>query len=378
VSGSVQLRPPLAESGAGGNGGPQPRRCRRRLVWTALGVVCAGAVGAAVWALTDVGGSSSSETETVVATSTAEVARRDLAQTETFDGTLAFADSRTVVTQSMGTVTALAAEGSTRRRGQILYRVDQRPVILLIGRAPAWRRLEEGIEGRDVLQLERNLKRLGYEPGTVDREFDSDTEEAVEDWQADLGVDETGAVEPGDILFSRELVRVGAHSATVGESVQPGTPILEISSSTQVVTVELELADRTLVARGDQVTVELPDESEIAGRIAGIGSVAQATTDEETGEETGSTVEVTIRLSERARGLTQAPVDVVVVTDSQEGVLAVPVTALVALLGGGYAVEVPNAQTTRLVQVEPGMYADGYVEIAEGDLAEGDTVVVPQ
>jgi membrane fusion protein, multidrug efflux system len=378
VSGSVQLRPPVAESGAGGNGGPQPRRRRRRLVWTALGVVCAGAVGAAVWALTDVGGSSSSETEAVVTTSTAEVARRDLAQTETFDGTLGFADSRTVVTQSMGTVTALAPEGSTRRRGQILYRVDQRPVILLIGQAPAWRRLEEGIEGRDVLQLERNLKKLGYDPGTVDREFDSDTEEAVEDWQADLGVDETGAVEPGDILFSREPVRVGAHSASVGESVQPGTPVLEISSSTQIVTVELELADRTLVVRGDQVTVELPDESEIAGRIAGIGSVAQATMDEETGEETGSTVEVTIRLSERARGLTQAPVDVVVVTDSREGVLAAPVTALVALLGGGYAVEVPNAQTTRLVQVEPGMYADGYVEIAEGELAEGDTVVVPQ
>ena len=208
MSGSVQLRPPVAESGAGGNGGPQPRRRRRRLVWTALGVVCVCAVGTAVWALTDVGGSSSSETETVVATATAEVTRRDLAQTETFDGTIGFADSRTVVTQSMGTVTALAPEGSMRRRGEILYRVDQRPVILLIGRAPAWRRLEEGNEGRDVLQLEQNLKKLGYEPGTVDREFDSDTKEAVEDWKADLGVDETGAVEPADILFSRESVRV--------------------------------------------------------------------------------------------------------------------------------------------------------------------------
>lgn len=378
MSGSVQLRPPVAESGAGGNGGPQPRRRRRRLVWTALGLACAGAVGAAVWALTDVGDSSSSETETVVATSTAEVARRDLAQTETFDGTLGFADSRTVVTQSMGTVTALASEGATRRRGQVLYRVDQRPVVLLIGKVPTWRRLEEGIEGRDVLQLERNLKKLGYDPGTVDREFDSETEEAVEDWQEDMGVDETGAVEPGEIMVSPEPVRVGAHLASVGQAVQPGSEILEISSSTQVVTVELELADRPLVARGDRVTVELPDESELAGRIVDIGSVAQATTDEETGEETGSTVEVTIQLSERARGLDQAPVDVVVVTDSQEDVLAVPVTALVALLGGGYAVEVPDAQTTRLVPVEPGMYADGYVEIAEGDLAQGDTVVVPQ
>jgi peptidoglycan hydrolase-like protein with peptidoglycan-binding domain len=340
----------------------------------ALAVVAG--VGIAAWLLTDVGGDQP-ESEGTVATGTTEAAVRDLVQTETFSGTLGFAGTQSLVGRSGGTVTALAPEGATRRRGGVLYRVDQRPVVLLIGNVPAWRRLEDGVEGRDVLQLEQNLKALGYDPGTVDREFDSDTKEAVEDWQADLGIEETGVVEPGDVVFSPGPVRVGAHVAEVGSAAQPGLELMEISSTEQVVTVELDVADRALVAEGDEVTVELPDESQVAGTIAAIGSVAQATTDE-SGETTGSTVEVTVELAEPAAGLDQAPVDVEVVTDSKEGVLTVPVTALLALLGGGYAVEVPEGETTRLVAVEPGMYADGYVEVAGGELAEGDTVVVPQ
>jgi peptidoglycan hydrolase-like protein with peptidoglycan-binding domain len=378
VSGSVQPRPKSAETAPGGNGAPPARRSRRRLLWAALAVAGSGAVGVAAWALVDVGGTSGSEAGGAVATATTEVTRRNLARTETFAGTLGFADPRTVTSNAPGTVTALAPEGATRRRGGILYRVDQRPVVLLIGELPAWRRLEAGVEGRDVLQLERNLKRLGYDPGTVDREFDWETEAAAEEWQQDLGVEEIGAVELGDVLFSPGPVRVGSQLASVGEKVQPGSELLEVSSATQIVTVELEVADRPLVAKGDEVTVELPDESELAGTIVDVGTVAQATTDEQTGETTGSTVEVTIELSGGVRGLDEAPVDVIVVTDSKEGVLAVPVTALVALLGGGYGVEVPDGETTRVVAVEPGMYADGYVEVVEGELAEGDIVVVPQ
>jgi peptidoglycan hydrolase-like protein with peptidoglycan-binding domain len=301
---------------------------------------------------------------------------RDLVQTETFSGTLGFAGAQRLAAGSGGTITALAPEGSTRRRGGILYRVDQRPVVLLIGDLPAWRRLEDGVEGRDVLQLEQNLKALGYDPGTVDREFDDDTEEAVEEWQADLGLEQTGAVEPGQVVFSPGPVRIGAHVAAVGQAAQPGVEIMQVSSATQVVTVELDVADRTLVAEGDEVTVELPDESEVTATISSIGAVAEATTDE-SGQTTGAAIELIVELpAGTATGLDQAPVDVNVVTDSAEGVLAVPVTALLALLGGGYAVEVPDGETTRLVEVTPGMFADGYVEI-EGELAEGDTVLVP-
>jgi multidrug efflux pump subunit AcrA (membrane-fusion protein) len=79
-----------------------------------------------------------------------------------------------------------------------------------------------------------------------------------------------------------------------------------------------------------------------------------------------------------AAGLDQAPVDVEVITDRADGVMAVPVTALVALAEGGYAVEVEQPDgTTRLVAVDPGMYAEGLVEVASDGLQPGDRVVAP-
>jgi peptidoglycan hydrolase-like protein with peptidoglycan-binding domain len=379
MSGSVELRPRPTDAGTEENGAPpqSPRR-RRRLAWTVLGLAAAVGVGIAAWLLVDVGGGEA-EDGGAVATATTEVARRDLASTETFTGTLGYDDERAVVATGVGTITKLAPEGAVRSRGQVLYRIDQRPVVLLRGDLPAWRRLELGVVGRDVLQLERNLNALGYDPGTVDREFDSDTQDAVESWQADLGMEETGAVEASDIVFSPTNVRIASHAAAVGQSLQPGTEVLGISSTTQAVTVELDVSEQSLIAEGDEVTVELPDETQVTGVVARIGTVAEATTDEQTGETTGTTIEVTIELTgDVSTNLDQAPVDVSVVTESKEDALAVPVTALLALLGGGYAVEVPDGTTTRLVAVEPGLYADGYVEIAEGELAEGDTVVVPR
>jgi multidrug efflux pump subunit AcrA (membrane-fusion protein) len=71
-------------------------------------------------------------------------------------------------------------------------------------------------------------------------------------------------------------------------------------------------------------------------------------------------------------------VDVDVVSDSVSGVVAVPVSALVALSEGGYAVEVQqNDGSTVLVAVEPGFYADGLVEVTETQVTPGMLVVVP-
>ena len=57
---------------------------------------------------------------------------------------------------------------------------------------------------------------------------------------------------------------------------------------------------------------------------------------------------------------------------------AVPVSALVALAEGGYAVEVQQADgTTVLAAVEPGFYADGLVEITDTQVQPGMVVIVP-
>ena len=52
----------------------------------------------------------------------------------------------------------------------MLYRVDNRPVLLLCGTVPAYRALHVGVKGPDVRQLNRNLhvrgrQRLHHEDG---------------------------------------------------------------------------------------------------------------------------------------------------------------------------------------------------------------------
>ena len=61
-------------------------------------------------------------------------------------------------------------------------------------------------------------------------------------------------------------------------------------------------------------------------------------------------------------------------------VLAVPVTALLALAGGGYAVEVvADDGTHHLEAVTPGLFDDaaGRVQVSGSELAAGQRVVVP-
>jgi multidrug efflux pump subunit AcrA (membrane-fusion protein) len=91
------------------------------------------------------------------------------------------------------------------------------------------------------------------------------------------------------------------------------------------------------------------------------------------------TIEVTIAVdAPEAATYDQAPVEVGIVRQARENVLAVPVNALVALLEGGYAVERVAADgTSGLVGVEPGIFEDGWVEVRGDGLDAGDAVVVP-
>jgi hypothetical protein len=98
-----------------------------------------------------------------------------------------------------------------------------------------------------------------------------------------------------------------------------------------------------------------------------------------TGPDAQTTFEILIGLDDAsaAVGFDEAPVDVQVITDQQLGAMSVPVSSLLALAEGGYAVEVDrcNGQTA-LVAVDPGMYADGYVAVEADGLQPGDRVVM--
>ena len=88
------------------------------------------------------------------------------------------------------------------------------------------------------------------------------------------------------------------------------------------------------------------------------------------------TVPVEVRLADerRARTLDAAPVDVLLTTERRADVLAVPVTALLALAEGGYAVETAGGA---LLAVKPGLHAGGFVEVSGDGVHAGLLIVVP-
>jgi peptidoglycan hydrolase-like protein with peptidoglycan-binding domain len=355
----------------------------RRIAIPLAAVAVVTLAGGAVWALAGAGSASGTESTTAAHT-TATVQRLDLVQHETVAGTLAYDDSHALYAQRSGTVTALRRPGAVVERGEALYWVDAEPVALFYGSVPMWRRLDaSSSDGADVRQLEQNLVALGYDPYAsieVDEDWDWATTAAVKRRQEDLGRTETGAVELGEIVFLPGSRRIGEQRTTVGAPVQPGGEVMDTSSTSQVVTVALDADKRSLVKTGDKVTAELPDGSTVQGTIADVSKVAESEQDPQSGEEGGPTIEVLIELARGSKTgyFDEAPVDVELVKETAKNVLSVPVHALLALAEGGYAVEVVGANgVTRLVAVEPGMFADGLVEITGKEIAEGAKVVVP-
>lgn len=318
------------------------------------------------------------------ATATATVVRRSLSSRTTLSGTLGYAGSRTVVNRARGTLTWLPGVGAVVREGQVLYRVDGTPVILLYGRTPAYRDLARGakasdVTGPDVRELNRALAALGYPYGlgldTSSDRFSWATEVAVKRLQDHLGVTETGRLALGQVVFLPTALRVTAVRATLGADAVPGAAVLTATSTRRQVVVDLDTTRRSEVRVGDKVTITLPDGHTTPGRVRSIGRVARS-------GKSGTTVTVSItptRPRDTGR-LDKASVQATITTVTAKHALVVPVEALLALAGGGYAVEVvPPTGTHRLVPVTLGPFDEdaGLVRVAGNALHVGQHVVVP-
>ncbi|HMJ37865.1 MAG TPA: peptidoglycan-binding domain-containing protein [Baekduia sp.] len=369
-------------------------RTRRRVLTIGLGVAAAAALVAAgivAVARATRDGTPPASTAHVV---TAAVVRTDLATTTQVTGALGFAGAVTVVGAGTGSAfTWLPSPHTVIRRGRRLYEVDGRAVPLFFGRRPAWRTLALGVvPGRDIAQLEANLVRLGYADRsvvTIDRHFTWQTAAAVRRWQTAAGVTATGAVAPGDIAYAPGPVRVGHVAARLGTAPQPGQPILTATTTVRQVRAPLPVTLGYLVHRGDPVTVTLPDGTTTArGVITSVGRVATPGQSGDAGGGGGgqgapgatpATVTLLVRLRDAraGRSVDAAPVTIDITSARARHVLAVPVSALVALAGGGYAVEVVDARGRRLVPVRTGLFADTRVQVDGAGLAPGTRVEVP-
>ena len=322
---------------------------------------------------------------------TAAVVRTDLTSTVQEAGSLTYAGSFTVVNQVPGTAyTVLPRPGLVIRRGQRLYEVNGSPVVLFYGRRPEWRALSLGVaDGPDVAQLDANLVALGYATPAglpVSDTFTGATAAAVEQWQTAAGQAVTGVVAAGQVAYAPGPLRVTTVAAGLGAPVQPGTAVLTATSPRPVVDVPLPVSQEYLVHGGEPVTVTMPDGTAASGRVSTISPVATGARGGASpppgapgGGAASATVNVVVRLTHpsAAGHLDQAPVTVSIVSASAHGVLAVPVSALVALAGGGYAVEVEQGRSLHLVAVHTGLFGQTLVQVTGAGLRPGMRVEVP-
>jgi hypothetical protein len=353
----------------------------RTATWGIAGAAAI-AVAAAAGAVVEGRGGSAAAAPPARTATTATVTRTDLTTVEHVSGTLKYTGTHPVTSQAHGTLTSLAAEGSTVSRGQTLFEVDGSPVVLMYGDRPAWRTLTSGVKGPDVRQLDDNLVALGYatrgQLGTGDTYTDAETA-AVKRWQKALGVDQTGNVQLGAVVFLPGAVRIGAHSIEPGAAVNPGMPVSAASDTTRSVDVSLDASKQALVKTGDAVAVGLPTGVSVPGTVTDIARVARSSSSGNGGGGGGSTIDVTVTLADQGHlgSLDAAPVDVVITTQSVHGVLAVPITALTVIPGGGYAVDVIEGASRHRVPVTTGLFSDSLVEVSGTGLQEGQPVEVP-
>jgi multidrug efflux pump subunit AcrA (membrane-fusion protein) len=366
---------------------PWWRRKRRSLLVGGALVVAGG--GVLLAAISLYGDDGKPATRAGYGTTLAAVQEGPLSSQVSQSGTLSYAAAGgtpySVVNRASGTYTWVPAAGTRIDCGETLYKVGEKPVILICGSTPAYRNLAAGDDGKDVRALNKTLVDEGYadksELDPDSRYFGWATVEALEKLQDKRGTNVTGRLDLGQAVFLPGPLRISKVTVKNGTNAGPGRPIMEASSNRREVTVKLDAAQQSEVKKGDQAQITLPDNRTTAGVVSRIGTVV--TSSGKDGSDSGSAtlpVYITLKHPKDAGTLDQAPVQVQLTTDGVEHALIVPVTALIGRGGGGYAVEVAagDGGRTRIVPVTLGLFdnANGRVQVS-GALSVNDRVVVP-
>ncbi|MEV0271191.1 peptidoglycan-binding domain-containing protein [Hamadaea sp. NPDC050747] len=366
---------PVVRVGGGDVAAQLVNRRTRTAVATGAIVLVAGAATAAAVGIGDSG--PAERTAGDLPPQTAQVTRQTLQDSVEVIGDLGYGAADTAPGWIGGVVTRVPVAGAVISRGQAVYRVDDRPVVLLYGTVAAYRAMGTGTVGKDVRQLETNLKALGYQGFDVDDRFSASTATAVRRWQRALGVTQTGRVELGQVLYAAGPIRIDAVTAGVNQPTGGGQPVLTYTGTGRTITVRLEVTEQRLARVGVPVTVRMPDGTETPGRVERVATVVDEQTTGDAAPTTMIEVLVSLRDANAARGVEAAVVTVGFTAAEHVDVLTVPIAALVALAEGGYGVEVLDGTATRYLPVQPGLFAHGRVEVTGNGLAAGMTVGMP-
>jgi hypothetical protein len=342
---------------------------------------------------------------------------------------------------AVSVITTLPQRGAQLEEGQVLLTTSGRPVFLLQGDIPVYRDLFPGLTGEDVRQLETALERMKFDPGPVDGVFDEKTTAAVADWYSSAGyvpftatseqlanlrslederaiaVNEKTAAEnalalaapdskeaarrevewltflvdrltkeveaarskaespvPMDeiVFVSSFPVRVQEITARIGDPASGS--ILVVTNNQLAIDSSLPLAEAPLVKPGMTVAIDEPDlglqATGVVSRVAGTPG---------TDGVDGYHVYFEVLVDETPQRLEGVSLRLTLPVESTGGAVAVvPVSALFLAPDGTSRLQVEKNGKLEFVVVEPGLSADGFVEVTpvEGSLSAGELVLV--
>jgi peptidoglycan hydrolase-like protein with peptidoglycan-binding domain len=254
-------------------------------------------------------------------------------------------------------------------QGDVLYTVDGAPVVALDGALPAWRTMSvSSTDGADIAQLEASLVALGYDRGlkvTVDNHFDSATRTMVKAWQLGLGVEATGTVILGTVVFLPSSTTVGAVNQTVGAKVGDGDTVLTLSAAAQDVVIDVPAGDEAQVVPGLAVAI---------GNVE--GTVSRLRSADRNGSVVVQAVIAPSSPIENATG--GSTVKVTLTLQNDAGVLIVPAETLVSRLDGTYAVQAQTSDgSTSWLTVELLGVSGGNIAIRGDGVSEGTVLLLP-
>jgi peptidoglycan hydrolase-like protein with peptidoglycan-binding domain len=341
-----------------------------------------------------------------------------------------------------GIITTLPKRGDQLEEGDVLLTVSGRPVFVLQGDIPVYRDLFPGLTGEDVRQLEDALERLRFDPGPVDGVFDEQTAAAVADlyssagylsftatgeqlenlqalenelalalqdkaaaenalalafaqdakntaqreveWQTFLVDRLTKEVEAArnkaeaplpmdEIVFVSSFpVRVEEINVKIGD---PATgPILGLTNNQLAIDSSLPLTEAPLVKPGMKVAI---DETDLGLQATGV--VSRVADTPGTDGVDGYHIYFEVFVDETPVSLEGVSLRLTIPVESTGGaVTVVPVSALFLAADGTSRVQVENNGKLELIEVKPGLSADGFVEVTPvgGTLSEGQLVLV--
>lgn len=186
-----------------------------------------------------------------------------LGRTLRMPATGAWAVEGVVRAPSGGTITEVVVNSGLLRPGDLVLRIDERPVVVIPGDIPAFRALEEGSRGRDVAAIQAYLATLGFEVDDDPLQYSRVTTTAVRAWQESLGIEETGRLQLGDVLLMPEAAFAApvrwTDGVAVGAGVSPGMPILERLAPVPTLTVNFGGSPPAQLEPGTPGDVAFPD-----------------------------------------------------------------------------------------------------------------------